>query len=77
MLKTSVVEPEDYLVTERDEGSGSKFDMSMMDSSIICETMDGELDQSMDSPGREASPKRSNPNVMSHPDKPRLHNDNG
>jgi len=31
----------------------------------------------MDSPGREASPKRSNPNVMSHPDKPRLHNDNG
>jgi hypothetical protein len=44
MLKTSVVEPEDYLVTERDEGSGSKFDMSMMDSSIICETMDGELD---------------------------------
>jgi len=44
MLKNSVVEPEDYLATERDEGSGSKFDMSMMDSSIICETMDGELD---------------------------------
>lgn len=42
MLKNSVVEPDDYLATERDEGSGSKFDNSIMDDSIAI--MEHDLD---------------------------------
>lgn len=43
MLKNSIVEPEEYLQTERDE---DKFDTSMMDNSIAImdETIDNDLD---------------------------------
>ena len=78
MLKNSIVEPDDYLPTERDEGSGSKWDNSMMDNSIAImdETMDNELDQSLESPGRENSPRKSVGKIV-NPEKPKLHNDNG
>lgn len=78
MLKNSIVENEDYLPTERDEGSGNKYDNSICDASlaIMDETINDELDQSIDSPGRALSSPKRVP-IAANPDKPRLHNDNG